>query len=347
MRVTWLALEWPRSNHHSGGVGRYAARLAERTAKLVELTVVTYEGATPIPGIRYKFIPAPKGRIERYYASAWHARNAVAASRPDVIHAHGDDFLLRADAPIVRTFYGLSLSEARSSTGLRKYNHYLLALLEDLSAKRATARLGIAPEAVDHFNCEDLFPPFLGIAQISSRQPSPVPTVVFIGSYHGRKQGRLAQQAVERLRSNGFADTRLVVIGPKDDARNWASWVEHCSGLNDQQVSESLASAWVLVSPSSYEGFGIPIVEGLAHEVAVIALANPGSTYIRSQADTSVPLIITDPGGFIDAVLTRMKSGPLLSDSESASAKNVVAKLTHAGSPERLVEIYRDVLEAK
>lgn len=341
MRVTWLALEWPRTGHHSGGVGRYTARLAERTAKLVDLSVVTFEGAIQIPGVRYTYIPAPKGRIGRYYASAWRARVAVESTRPDIVHTHGDDFLIAARVPIVRTFYGSSISEAWSSRGLRRANHFVLGGLEWWAARRACVRLGIAPETVDMFDCEGLFPPFLGVKRVADREPAEVPTIVFVGSFHGRKQGWLAQQAVGQLRANGHPQARLVVVGPKDDAGVWASWVEHRSGLADAEVSALLASAWLLVSPSSYEGFGIPIVETLAHDVAVVALRNPGSEYIHSQSDSNVPLHLVTADGFAENVALRISKGPTLEPAESVSAANLISRLTYAGSPERLVSVYR------
>ncbi|WP_140722681.1 glycosyltransferase family 4 protein [Pseudomonas sp. Hp2] len=347
MRVTWLALEWPRTGHHSGGVGRYAARLAGRTARLVDLTVVTYEGAKHIPGIHYVLLPAPNGRISRYYISAVRARAAVHSTRPDVIHAHGDDFLLGGSVPIVRTFYGSSLSEARASRGLRRANHYILGALELWSARCASARLGIAPETIDLFDCEELFPPFLGTTSVAPRQPATSPTIVFIGSFCGRKQGWLAQQAVAHLREHGHPDARLVVIGPQDDAARWEPWVEHRSGLSDTQVSMLLSTAWLLVSPSSYEGFGIPIVEALAHEVAVVALRNPGSEYIHSQANGVAPLQLAMVDDFVVKVESRIRKGPLIDAAEIAGAQIVVTKLTYAGSPERLLSIYENVLSTR
>lgn len=348
MRVTWLALEWPRAKHHSGGVGRYTERLARQTAELVELTVVTYEGAEQVPGIRYLYLPTPRGRITRYYTSAWRARAAVAASKPDIIHAHGDDFLLSASAPIIRTFYGSSYSEAWASSGLRRLNHFVLGALEWWSARRAVARLGIAPETIDLFNCEELFPPFLGSLPVAARRPAARPTVVFIGSFHGRKQGWLAQKAVAGLRAYAHPSAQLVVIGPREDAPQWASWVEHRSGLSDTEVSAILSTAWLLASPSSYEGFGIPVAEALAHDVPVIALNNPGSLYIRSQGDLNVPLhLAADAGQFIDAVSEQIAQGPYNSPKASASAKSVVSKLTYAGSPERLVGLYKKFTSAK
>ena len=348
MRVTWLSLEWPRLGFHSGGVGRYAARMAQRVAEMVELTVVTFAGGEEIPGVRLVTIPAPIGRFDRYYTSAWRARAAVSATVPDLVHAHGDDYFLTNRVPIVRTFYGLSLSEAVSSRGLRRLNHLVLAGLEQWSSYHAAVRLGIAVEAVKHFRCEDLFPPFFGASPVGQRMPAVAPTIVFIGSFAGRKQGWLAQSAVAALREKReWCSSRLVVIGPQNDACNWETWVEHYSSLSDGEVSSVLSSAWLLVSPSSYEGFGIPIVEALAHEVAVVAVDNPGSSFIFNHSDRRVPLTLTNEDGFVDAVFETICRGPYLNRDFEGGARHLVESLTKAGSPERLVDIYKKVLATR
>lgn len=345
MRVTWLALEWTKPGVHSGGVGRYVARMAQRVAEKVDLTIVTFAGGDEYPGMRFVTIPPPAGRLDRYYHSAWRARAAVASTRPDLIHAHGDDFFLGGSTPIIRTFYGLSLSEARASRGLRRINHYVLAGLEKWAARKADVRLGIAVEAVANFNCERLFPPFFGALPFKAREPSTIPSIIFIGSFYGRKQGRIAQQIVERLRAEmGIPDLRLVVVGPKEDAIHWKSWVDHRSGLSDREVSALLSTCWLLVSPSSYEGFGIPIVEALAHDVPVVAIKNPGSSYIFSQGQAPIPLTLVDEVKFPCAVSERIARGPFLTTEESTAARNIVSRLTKAGSPERLVKIYEEVL---
>lgn len=347
MRVTWIALEWPREGHHSGGVGRYTMRMAEQTAKLIDLHVIAFEGALTVPGVRFTLLPAPRGRLDRYYLSAWRVRAAVAATKPDVVHAHGDDFLVSGRAPIVRTFHGSSLSEAWASRGLRRINHFVLGGLEWWAGRRAHTRLGIAPETVEMFDCEDLFPPFLGIQEASTRSPSTVPSVAFIGSFQGRKQGWLAQQALAHIRATVHPEARLMVIGPSTDASAWEPWVEHHSGLTDTEVSDLLATAWLLVSPSSYEGFGIPVVEGLANDVRVVALHNPGSDYIRGQGAAMAPLHLTTEEGFIDRVSASLSSGPWLSEIETVDARSLVAALTYAGSPLRLQHIYQRAISAQ
>lgn len=346
MRVTWLALEWPREGEHSGGVGRYVRRLAEQMRSLVDLTVVAYEGAQPLEGVRIVTIPGARGRFQRYYAGAWHARTQVRLTMPDLIHAHGDDFLLNGDAPIVRSFYGSSWEEARSSRGLRKLNHLVLAGGELVSKHRARLKLGIAPESVSRFNCDYVVPPYLKANTTApTRQPADVPTVLFIGSRMSRKRGWLVERSVQAIRDSGRL-VRLVVVGPEGDSALWQPWVEHESGLTDSEVAALLDSAWVLASPSLYEGFGIPLLEALDHHVRVVATANPGSKYLRELAEDSVPLELPVDADFEKSLRQALDSGPLLTVDQATAADQLVDHMTALGSPERIVSIYREALLA-
>lgn len=344
MRVTWLALEWPRAGHHSGGVGRYVQRLAERSRDLVELTVVCFEGAVPMEGVRLVTLPAPRGRVGRYYGGALRASRAIRRLRPDLVHSHGDDVLLPRGVPLVRTFYGSSLGEARSSRGLRKLNHYVLAGLEARSAARAIRTLAIAPESLERMRCDAILPPYFGVPA-GERQPSATPSVVFIGSFEGRKQGRIAQEAVAAL-GGERGEVALTVIGPADDAASWAPWVDHRAGLSDDEVADAVRRAWVLVSPSAYEGFGIPVLEGLDHGLPVVAYPNPGSEYLRSLVDAPVPLELASGDAFTEALRRRLAAGPELSPAERQAARRLVDEVLEAGSPARLLEHYEAAIRA-
>ncbi|MFA4842040.1 MAG: glycosyltransferase family 4 protein [Agrococcus sp.] len=340
MRVTWIALEWPRAGHHSGGVGRYVQRLAERTRDLVDLTVICFEDAIPMEGVAFATLPAPRGRVSRYYLSALRASRALRRLAPDVVHSHGDDVLLPPGVPLVRTFYGSSLNEARSSRGLRRLNHYLLALLERRSASRATLKLGIAPESLELMGCDTILPPYFGV-EPGPREISETPSVVFIGSFAGRKQGHVAQAAVAAIREERD-DVALVVVGPQSDAGSWEPWVEHRSGLSDAEVAALVRRSWVLVSPSAYEGFGIPVLEGLDHGLPVVAHPNPGSEYLRSLASGPVPLDLATGEAFTTALRRRIETGPVLGAAEQQAARRLIDGIVEAGSPARLVALYDD-----
>lgn len=344
IRVTWLCLEWPTRSEHVGGVGRYSFRLAESLSNLVELTVVTRQDPVPLAGVEMVELELKPSRVHRYYVAPWKVRSLVADTAPDLVHSHGDDWLLRSGKPVVRSFYGSAWGEARSSTGLRQLNHLVLAVTEWVSMRRADLRIGIAAESEDAFNCQVVMPPVVLRHPVPVREPARLPTAVFLGSHQGRKQGWLAEQAVMSHRERTGLDSRLLVIGPETDKGSWAPWVTHLSGLDDNDVAGALATAWVLLSPSSYEGFGIPLIEGLHAGLPVVAMRNPGSEWLRAQAPPLVPLrVVPDDVSFVAVVQELLESAAPLEQPVIDASRRFVDEIEFDASAERLLELYRRV----
>lgn len=350
IRVLWIALEWPRVGEHAGGVGRYEYRLAERLRELVELHVIAFEGHEPMSGVAFHPIPAPRGRFDRYYLSAWRAAKVARSLNPDVIHAHGDDFLLRSTTPRVRTFYGSSTSEARTSKGLRKLNHYLLGWLEKVAARRSKIRIAISPEQVDEFDCQFLVPPFLQVAVSRTSTSSVAPAqgvndyVIFVGSHSSRKRGYMVERAVDHLRQSGW-NVGLHVVGPSHDAPNWSDWVRHMSGLTDVEVASEIERSILLAAPSSYEGFGIPTLEALELERPVVASPNPGSLYLAGMGGENVPLMVMDDERFPQAIEEVVRNKGMLDVAQRTAARSLVSQVRSLGSPGRIVEIYKSIYD--
>ena len=344
MRVTWVALEWPRVGLHSGGVGRYVERLAREVSFYVDLTVITLSDPVAVPAVQLHELRVSRGRLDRYYRLPASLGKHVVRTAPDIVHSHGDDWAMRRRFPTIRSFYGSSWSEAMASSGLRSANHMVLAATEHLSQVRSQVRVGIAPESVARFHCQYVMPPFVARKTIADRNPAAKPRVLFMGSYHGKKRGHLALRAVTEAASRLGTEIQLVVIGPEGDKANWPTCVEHLSGLEDAEVSQVLAETWLVLAPSAYEGFGIPVLEGLEHGVAVIASPNPGSSYIVRHSKGSSAVSIVADDFLAERVSMRLAQGPWLTHAELDSASNLVRTIAGQSSPSRLIEIYRTLL---
>ncbi|MEE9094708.1 glycosyltransferase family 4 protein [Pseudarthrobacter phenanthrenivorans] len=340
MRITMLCLEWP-SDTHTGGVARYAYRMASQLAELVDLTIVTPEGGRDLPGARIVPVRKPRSRIDRFYLLPAVLRDIVKRQSPDLIHSFGDDFLIKRDGtPIVRSFFGSSWSEAKSSRGLRRINHSVLALTEKYTEARSSFRIAIAPETVDVFNCHMLMPPVSPVPQLV-REPTRSPSVVFIGSFNGRKRGSFAEQAVREVSHRLGRDVTFTVVGPADDKKYWHKSTVHLSNASDIEVQRLISKSWVLVSPSSYEGFGIPMFEALSLGVPTLATANPGSSYLAGLVRQGDALALAESDhDFMLMLEQRISRGPMLTDEASAAARTAVDALLNMASVPRLV---RDV----
>lgn len=281
LRVAHLALEWPQRGKPVGGVGRYVHRLVAALRSDLDQVVITGADPEPMDGVVLSPLPAVAGRAGRYYASPLLAAARLRRLNVAVVHAHGDDWALPAAAPVLRTFYGSSLNEARTSpTLLRTSNHLLLAGLEWVSARRATMTVAIAEESRKRFSTDAVVPPLI-LREAALQTKSPDPTVAFVGEHQSRKRGWLAVQVVEELKAD-LDGLQLIVVGPESDRLKYPGWVHFRSGLSDAQVGEVLSSAWVLLAPSSYEGFGIVLVEAMLAGAAVVATPNDGSSEILS-----------------------------------------------------------------
>jgi hypothetical protein len=344
LNVAMVCFEWPNSAGHTGGVGRYVHRLALTLKDHVRLTVYTFEDAKLIDGVEFVLLRRPKSRLERFYVMPFSLIWKLPVRKFDIVHSHGDDWALLRRSSLVRSFYGSSKSEARSSKGLRRWNHYVLWLLEIYSSRKSAATVAIAPESAAEFNTDLLIPPLAALPAMLQPSPSPIPSFVFIGSFDGRKRGWLAAKAVEELRAESGVEINLVVVGPQHDANQWPNFVQHRSELDDQGVASLLCSAWALLAPSSYEGFGIPSVEALNVPIRVVASKNPGNDYFMSVAPEGLPLYTTNSDQeFIDMVARAVKLGPDLSAAEADSAARFVDGLVESSSQLRLLEIYGNV----
>lgn len=347
MRVTMLCLEWPSENH-SGGVARYAYRMASDLRSLVDLSVITTEGGLDLPGANVIKIRKPRSRFDRYYVLPFVARGVVRRQAPDVIHSFGDDWLLsRKDAPVVRSFFGSSWSEAKSSSGVRRLNHALLALTEKYTQWKSDIRIAIAPETVSLFKCHRLMPPVTAV-RTRERRPTDNPSVIFIGSYKGRKRGQFAEQAVQEVATRIQQEIKFTVIGPASDRDLWHPDTNHVSSAADEEVLELIGQSWVLISPSLYEGFGIPVFEAMSLGTAALASVNPGSSYLKSLCANSNALLVADSDSeFISMLEEQISRGPKLGEADSASGKEVVETMLDLASIDRLVDdVYRPAVQA-
>ena len=343
-----VCFEWPNSSGHTGGVGRYVHRLALALKEYVDLTIYTFDGAELVDGVEFVLLRRPKSRLGRFYMTPLSLMWKLPVREFDIVHAHGDDWGVVRRSSLVRSFYGSSKSEARSSDGLRRWNHYALWLLEIYSSKHSAVTVAIAPESASEFNTDHLIPPLAALPPNAIPSPSDKPTFVLLARFAARTRGSSPAKAVEGLRAEMGTEIELFVVGPADDVDSWPEFVQHCSGLDDQEVTSLLCKAWALLAPSSYEGFGIPTVEALNVPIRVVASKNPGNEYFASIAPAGTPLHRTESDDEFSVMVARAaEMGPLVEGLETESARQFVDRLTESSSLLRFLEIYDDVLAVK
>jgi GT2 family glycosyltransferase len=91
--------------------------------------------------------------------------------------------------------------------------------------------------------------------------------------------------------SGAFPREKIVAFGIKEDKRH--NVTAYQSGqLTDEQMHNLLRGAKLVVFPSHYEGFGIPVIESLAHSKPVLARSIPVLRELREKLPSRENLIL-------------------------------------------------------
>jgi len=260
------------------------------------------------------------------------ALDAVRAARPDILLidelCHPSLFLaadrLRraARCPLAAIVHHLRVSEARPAWqnalyGLveRRFLRAMDGFIHNSDATRLTVERNlvdprpcvVAPPAGDRLG--DPLPP----SRIAARADEPGPLrVVFVGNVIPRKGLDLLITALGRL---PHADWRLTAVGSlavdvryvgalrrQIDASGLAGNITLAGRLPDDALAEILASSHVLAVPSTYEGFGIVYLEGMAFGLPALASAHGGAYEIITHGVDGYLI----PPGDVDALADRL-----------------------------------------
>jgi glycosyltransferase involved in cell wall biosynthesis len=268
----------PEPGRKPGGVEVFVDRLAGALARRGhDVTMHTFSTEAPAkPYAVHVMRPASAGGnpVVRQYLAPW-LLNVRPRMDYDVFHFHGDDwFCFRRPVPTVRTFYGSALLESLSATSAkRRIDQAVVFLLEQLAARLADARYGIGSDSRLLYRADGVLQ--LGVdPPEGERAPSPAPSILFVGTWEGRKRGRLLHEAFQSVVRPRFPDAELWMVSERCEPGPGVTWVRDPS---DAEIQSLLRRAWAFALPSSYEGLGIPYLEAMAWGVPVVATPNPGA----------------------------------------------------------------------
>lgn len=178
----------------------------------------------------------------------------------------------------------------------------------------------------------------LSAAKIAARSGEPGPLrLVFLGNLIPRKGLHILLAALACLPRQGW---RLTVVGGLDKDRDYVRRIQRqitqnglggrvtCTGaLRDEEVAFCLARSHVLAVPSTYEGFGIVYLEGMAFGLPALATTAGGAREIISPGKDG---FLTAPG---DAEALAGHIRTLMDDRDLLRAMSLAAQARFAAHP--------------
>lgn len=172
------------------------------------------------------------------------------------------------------------------------------------------------------------------------------PTILYVGRLDPYKNVTLLIEAFARL-SPEFPQARLRIVGPPDERypealnrireRHLEDRVTHTGYLPDGELLKTYQEAKVLVLPSRYEGFGLPVVEAMACATPVIC---SNSSSLPEVAGDAALLVPTDNEEALTHALRRILSDESLQQKLSAQGPARAATYAWEQVARRTLDLY-------
>jgi len=275
MKIATAHVDLP--NETKGGVAAQAHYLANAlTDRGHEVTMFTFSPSFPECRYRVHQFTRPK-QLRKVSSFLLAARlKQTDFSGFDVLHTHGDNYLLDGRHPQVRTFHGAAKDEMRSAVTIRRRIHQSVMIsLELRGAAVADLCVGVSEATRSSIpSVEKIIPCGVDTSRFHSGKKSNNPTVLFVGTTEGRKRGQLLADIFLRDVKPRFPKAELWSVSDKDMT---GDGIVNMGRVDFETLTDLFRRAWIFCLPSTYEGFGVPYIEAMASGTAVVATPNPGA----------------------------------------------------------------------
>ena len=247
-------------------------------------SVTVFSPAGPSPDSTYHVEVVPPGRRFRTFGFAWALRR-YDFSRFDVLHANGDDWFLwgKRRPRHVHTYHGSCLAEMFHARGfMNRARMGLLALCEYNSLFLADERVAIS-------NNTQRYIPLIGHvipcgvdlrAFKPSTSKSAKPSLMFVGTMHGRKRGAMLLEMFQKEIRPAVPEAEFWAVCENKIEGEGIRWFGR---IPTPELIELYRTAWAFCLPSTYEGFGVPYIEAMACGAPVIASPNVGAVEVTDN----------------------------------------------------------------
>jgi hypothetical protein len=268
-------------------------------------------------------------------------QNAVDRRDVDVLHLHGDDFLMfNRPIPTVRTLYGSALLEARHATiPKRRLAYSVIAGLEYLSAQLATGCYGLGPGVPNIYPTVGSLDGGVDIPAISSLAREGPPAVLFVGTWGGRKRGKFLHQVFLEQVLPHIRDAELWMVCDRCEPATGVRWL---GAPDDKELLNLYQQAWVLCHPSTYEGLGVPYLEAMANGTPVVSSPNPGARYVFGP-ELATSTLVSD--GELGPALVKLLNDEPARRERAEQGRRRVRRFSWDAVVERHLDAYRTAIE--
>lgn len=321
-RVRFIGLPWPELGRWTGFVTHQAllpAVLARERADLFHAPGLV--AAFSVPGL------------------PWRVAMPLVVTLHDFLPRHVPE--LYNDKRINRWWYGWQLQRARRAQRL--------ICVSQATRQDALAFLAVAPErcvTIHEGVDREVFHP-------APARPAESPSILFVGGDFPNKNRGTALAAFERLAQETSLPHRLVMVG--QELRSAAelgrlypaldlSRVQRLPQVSRVELAQLYRDADAFLFPSTYEGFGLPVLEAMASGTPVIA----------SRA-SSIPEVAGDAALLVDPydvpqwthALKQVLQDERLHDRLAARGLRRAEGFTWEATARQTLAVYREVAQAR
>jgi alpha-1,3-rhamnosyl/mannosyltransferase len=201
-------------------------------------------------------------------------------------------------------------------------------------------RMRVVLLAADDFTV----PPAAGDAAALERLGVKQPFVLAVGAADRRKNLELLERAMPHVLA-ARPDATLVLAGPRRDPQApvpEASWRQTLGFVSEEELVALYRRASTLVMPSTYEGFGLPVLEAMRLGTPVICTS---ASSLPEVAGDAAALIDPDDDVALAKIIIRVMSDDRLSASMRAASLAQAARFSWDETARHTINAFEEAIE--
>lgn len=178
------------------------------------------------------------------------------------------------------------------------------------------------------------------------------PAILFIGQLKYRKGFDILARAMPAIVER-FPEASILVVTHSPvhlktlqemvEANGTAAHLHILTSVDDAEKARLYLTADVLVLPTRYEGFGLPLVEAMAVGCPVISTNLPVVDEIVESEVNGLLVPPEDPEALAEAVIAMLEDGSKRSAMVQAGRETIVEKFSPEMFVQRVLDLYREV----